>query len=179
MWRQSIVLQTLLHIMLNSWAFSHFEISQLFNGVGKIYTTLVAFITNNRGAELKSATARRSHQGAKKETFPACHSGKLKLTFTSPDIILTSLKNVLMSRLISQFFCNLNSSKKFIYTPGKLITEFTSLIAKSTSPWLLDTAFFARCCMHFPLPKALFMYIPLRGSPITGTSRPVVQINGR
>ena len=136
-------------------------------------------MTNNRGAELKSATARRSHQGAKKETFPACHSGKLKLIFTSPDIILTSLKNVLMSRLISQFFCNLNSSKKFIYPPGKLITEFTSLIAKSTSPWLLDTAFFAHCCTHFPLLKALFMYIPLRGSTITRTSRPVVQINGR
>ena len=43
-------------------------------------------------------------QGAKKVLFTACHSGKLKLTFTSPDIISTSPKNVLMTRLISQFF---------------------------------------------------------------------------
>ena len=50
-----------------------------------------------------------------------------------------------MSRLISQFFCNLNSSKNFICPTGKLITEFTSPIAKSTSPGLSDTAFFARC----------------------------------
>ena len=51
------------------------------------------------------------HQGAKKIIFTACHSGKLKLTFTSPNIISTSPKKVLMSRLISQFFCNLKSSK--------------------------------------------------------------------
>ena len=69
--------------------------------------------------------------------FTACHSGKLKLTFTSPNIISTSPKNVLMSRLISQFFCNLNSSKKFICPSGKLIT-------KSTSPGPSDTTFSAR-----------------------------------
>jgi len=84
-------------------------------------------------------------QGAKKVIFTACHSGKLKLTFTSPNIISTSPKNVLMSRLISQFFCNLNSAKDFNCPSSKLITEFTSPIAKSTSPWLSDTTFFARC----------------------------------
>ena len=83
-------------------------------------------------------------QGAKKVIVTACHSGKLKLTFTSPNIISTSPKNVLMSRLISKFFCNLNSSKKFTCPSGKLITEFTSPIAKSTSPRLSDTTFFAR-----------------------------------
>ena len=83
-------------------------------------------------------------QGAKKVIFTACHSGKLKLTFTSPNIISTSPKNISMSRLISQFFCNLNSSKKFTCPSGKLITEFTNSIAKSTSPGLSDTTFFAR-----------------------------------
>ena len=82
-------------------------------------------------------------QGAKKVIFTACHSGKLNLTFTSPNIISTSPKNVLMSRLISHFFCNLNSSKKFTCPSDKLITQFTSPIAKSTSPGLLDTTFFA------------------------------------
>ena len=52
-------------------------------------------------------------EGAKKVIFTACHSGKPKLTFTSPNIISNSAQNVLMSILISQFFCNLNSSKKF------------------------------------------------------------------
>ena len=84
-------------------------------------------------------------KGAKKVIFTACYFGKLKLTFTSPNIISTSPKNVFMSTLISQFFCNLNSSKNFICPSGKLITEFTSLIAKFTSPGLSDTTFFA-CC---------------------------------
>ena len=83
-------------------------------------------------------------QGAKKVIFTACHSGKLKLTFTSPNIISTSPKNVLMSRLISRYFCNLNCSKNFTCPSGKLITEFTSPIAKSTSPGLWDTTYFAR-----------------------------------
>ena len=38
-------------------------------------------------------------QGAKKISFTACHSGKLKLAFTSPDVISTSPKNVLTSRI--------------------------------------------------------------------------------
>ena len=84
-------------------------------------------------------------QGAKEVTFTACHSDKLKLTFSSPNIISTSPKNVLMSRLISQFLCNLDSSKNFTCPSGKLITEFTSPIAKPTSRGLLDTTFFA-CC---------------------------------
>ena len=42
-------------------------------------------------------------QGAKKIIFTACPLGKLKLTFTSPDVISTSPKNVL-------FFSYSNSS---------------------------------------------------------------------
>ena len=38
-------------------------------------------------------------QGAKKITFTAFHSGKLKLAFTSPDVISTSPKNFLTSRI--------------------------------------------------------------------------------
>ena len=38
-------------------------------------------------------------QGETKAIFTVCHSGKLKLTFTSPNIISTSPKNVLMSRI--------------------------------------------------------------------------------
>ena len=38
-------------------------------------------------------------QGAKKIIFTACHLGKLKLTFTSPDVISTSPKSFLKSRI--------------------------------------------------------------------------------
>ena len=38
-------------------------------------------------------------KGAKKIIFAACHSGKLKLAFSSPDVILTSPKNFLTSRI--------------------------------------------------------------------------------
>ena len=39
------------------------------------------------------------HQGAKKIIFTACHLGKLKLAFTSPDVISTSPQNFLTSRI--------------------------------------------------------------------------------
>ena len=88
-------------------------------------------------------------QGAKKIILIACHSGKLKLhvAFTSPEVISTSPKSFLTSpaELISEFFCYSNSSKNITCPLGKLKTEFTSLIAKSTSHGLSDTTFFA-CC---------------------------------
>ena len=83
-------------------------------------------------------------QGAKKIVLTACHSGKLKLAFTSPDVISTSPKTFLTSRIdFSSSYSN--SSKKITCPLGKLKTEFTSPIAKSTSPSLSDTTFFARC----------------------------------
>ena len=50
-----------------------------------------------------------------------------------------------LAELISQFFCYSNSSKNSNCPLGKLKTEFTSPIAKSTSPRLSDTTSFA-CC---------------------------------
>ena len=41
----------------------------------------------------------RTGQGAKKVIFTACQSGKLKLAFTSPNIISTSPQNFLMNRI--------------------------------------------------------------------------------
>ena len=37
--------------------------------------------------------------GVKKVIFKAWHSGKLKLAYTNPNIVSTSPKNVLMSRI--------------------------------------------------------------------------------
>ena len=39
------------------------------------------------------------YQGAKKVIFKACHSGNLKVEYTSPNVISTSPKNILMSRI--------------------------------------------------------------------------------
>ena len=61
------------------------------------------------------------------------------------------------AELISQFFCYLNFSKNITYSSGKLKTEFTSRIVKSTSPGLLDTTFFARW-QHMYVWQFLFGY---------------------
>ena len=65
-------------------------------------------------------------QGTKKIIFTACLSGKLKLEFTSPDIISNNPKPFWRAELISQFFCYSNSSKSITCPSGKLITEFTT-----------------------------------------------------
>ena len=59
-------------------------------------------------------------QGAKKTIFTACHSGKLKLAFTSPDVIQLAPKTFWLAELISQFFCYSNSSKKHLLPVGQV-----------------------------------------------------------
>ena len=84
-------------------------------------------------------------QGAKK-FFTACHLSKLKLTYhlLAQTSFQLAPKTFWWAELIWQFCCNLNSSKNFTCTSGKLRTEFTSPMAKYTSPGLSDTTFFAR-----------------------------------
>ena len=54
-------------------------------------------------------------------------------------------KTFWLAELISWFFCYSNSSKNITCPSGKIKTEFTSPIAKSTSPGPSDTTFFAYC----------------------------------
>ena len=78
--------------------------------------------------------------------FTTCHSGKLKPAFTSPDVISTSPKSFLTSRIdFTVFLFILIPQKNIPCSSGKLKTEFTSPIAKSTSSRLSDTTFFALC----------------------------------
>ena len=103
--------------------FSRKRLNELAQGLGPYLADLEtsqSFIdgkrvhaANNFLKPIYSVPGSIATQGAKKVIFTACHSGKLKITFTSPNIISTSPKNVLMSRWISRFFCNLNSSKNF------------------------------------------------------------------
>ena len=84
-------------------------------------------------------------QGAKKIIFIARHLGKLKLTFTNPDVISTSPKSFLRSRINLPLLLLFEFLKNITCLSGKLKTEFTSPKAKSSSPALSDTTFFARC----------------------------------
>ena len=85
-------------------------------------------------------------QGAKKIIFTACHLGKLKLAFTSPDVISTSPKSFVMSRILLLF----EFPQKITWLSGKLKTEFTSPKEKSTSPGLSDTNFLCRLSQVWP-----------------------------
>ena len=61
-----------------------------------------------------------THQGAKKIIFTACHSGKLKLAFTSPDVISTSPKNFLTSRIDSTVLLLFEFLKKYHLPVGQV-----------------------------------------------------------
>ena len=89
-------------------------------------------------------------EGAKKVIFTACYLSKLKLAFTSPNVISTSPQNFWWAELISQFFSESWILQNTSLAPlCKLRTEFTSAVAKSTSPRLSDTTCFARCFPQF------------------------------
>ena len=83
-------------------------------------------------------------QGAKKIIFSACQLGKLMLAFTSPNMISTSPKRVLMSRIDFTVLLQFEFHKKHHLPIGQVKNRiFTSPKAKSTSPRLSDTTFFA------------------------------------
>ena len=82
-------------------------------------------------------------QAAKKAMFTSCHWGKLKLTLLAQTSFSTSPKNVLMFGLISQFFCNLNSSKKLHLLIGQVNNRIHQPDSKIHQPRLSDTTFFA------------------------------------
>ena len=59
-------------------------------------TVVVVVILINKDSFL---VLHQGTQGAKKVIFKACHSGKLKLAYTSSNVISTSPKNILMRRI--------------------------------------------------------------------------------
>ena len=77
--------------------------------------------------------------------------GAKKVILKAETTIILAPKTFWWAELISQFFCNLNSSKNFTCPLGKLRKKFTSPIAKSTNPGLSDTTFFYKL-IHFQLP---------------------------
>ena len=64
------------------------------------FTTNMAAMTLQANYQYERVGISTVEQGAKKNVFKACHLGKLKLAYTSPaNVISTSLKNILMSRI--------------------------------------------------------------------------------
>ena len=127
------------------------------NRLKSLLSTLLRFLRHRRSSNIPPNTSSCS---AKKFIFTACHSGQLKLAFTSPDIISSTPKSFWRAELMSQFFCYSNCSKNITCPSGKLKTEFTSPVAKSTSPRLSDINFFARCIyMHIILLLLLLLLI--------------------
>ena len=65
-----------------------------------------------------------------------------------------------MSRLSSQFFCNLNSSKKSTCPSGKLITEFTykrTIFSKLIRNYILKMMSFLIPLLHFPMGRRVLL----------------------
>ena len=84
----------------------------------------------------------------------ACHSGKLWLAFTSPKFISTSPQKILISRIDYTVLLWFELLKKLQLLSGQGKTEFTISMAKSTSPGLWDSTFFARCSRTLKLTPA-------------------------
>ena len=85
------------------------------------------------------------YSGCKDNRFCSLPFGQAEATIYQPRchfIVPQKLRDE-QNQLISQFFCYSNSSKNITCPSGKLKTGFTSPIAKSTSPGLSNTTFFA------------------------------------
>ena len=68
----------------------------------------------------KDSTIALWMQGAKKLIFTACYSGKLRVAYTSPNVISTSPKNILMSRIDFTVFWYFEFLKK-IHLPFRQV----------------------------------------------------------
>ena len=95
-----------------------------------------------------------------RKSFTACHSGKLKLAYTSPDVISTSPKNFLiLTRRIDFTVLLLYEFLKKLHLPvGQVKHRIHQPNSKIHQPRLSATAFFARCFLliYFPTLKEKF-----------------------
>ena len=93
----------------------------------------------------------RYQQGAKKIIFAACHSGKLRLAFTGPDVISTSPKNVLTSRIDLKVLLLFEFLKKTSLAVGQVKNRIYSPDSKVHQPWAIG---------HY------FLWTPYQGAPL-------------
>ena len=80
-------------------------------------------------------------QGAKKIIFTACHPGKLKLAFTSPDVISTSPKSFLTSRIYFTVPLLFEFLKKHNLPVGQVKNRIHQPDSKIHQPWSIGHYF--------------------------------------
>ena len=127
----------LINLNINSISLSHID-----EGNNYYFKTLTGFQIVLRGY---------MYAGCKENHFHSLPSGQAEASIfilLAQTSFQLAPKTFWWAEFISQFFYYWNFSKNITCLSGKLRTEFTSPIAKSTSPGLLDTAFFARCVCH-------------------------------
>ena len=86
-------------------------------------------------------------QGAKKIIFIACHPGKLKLAFTSPDVISTNPKSFLMSRIYFTVLLLFEFLKKHHLPVGQVKNRIHQPDSKIHYPWAIGHCFLCTLCM--------------------------------
>ena len=86
-------------------------------------------------------------QGAKKIIFTACHPGKLKLAFTSPDVISTNPKSFLMSRIYFTVLLLFEFLKKHHLPVGQVKNRIHQPDSKIHQPWAIGHCFLCTLCM--------------------------------
>ena len=81
------------------------------------------------------------YQGAKKIIFTACHLGKVKLAFTSPDFISISPKSFLMSRIYFTVLLLFEFLKKHHLPIGQVKNRIHQPDSKIHQPWAIGHYF--------------------------------------
>ena len=90
-------------------------------------------------------------QGAKKIIFTACHSGKLKLAFTSPDVISTSPKSFLTSRIDFTVLLLFEFLKKHHLPVGRVKNRIHQPDSKIQQPQAIRLYFLCTLKVHYGL----------------------------
>ena len=99
--------------------------------------------------------------GCKESQFYGLPFGQVVVVCTRPRVFLTSPRKFLISSVDYSSSVIWISKKKPTCPLGKLRTEFTSPISKSTSSGLSDTTFFARCApLVTSLLSSCYMTLP-------------------
>ena len=86
-------------------------------------------------------------QGAKKIIFTACHPGKLKLAFASPDVISTSPKSFLMSMIYFTILLLFEFLKKHHLPIGQVQNRIHQHDSKIHQSRAIEHYFLCTLCM--------------------------------
>ena len=98
-------------------------------------------------------------QGAKKIIFTACHAGKLKLASTSLDVILTSPKNLLTSRIDFTVVLLFKFLKKPHLPIGQVKNRIHQPDSKIHKPWAIGQYFLCTLNVFFWITIALAWFL--------------------